>query len=155
LNRIGTVHRRLLYCTLAVLFVSGASWALSHHLTIRSYPGEPALMKIHGAAAMVALVLIGALLAAHVPAGWRLRRSRPSGMAMLIAAGLLAASGWLLYYLGDETAREVSSYAHLALGLALPVALLFHLAAKNPSRKTDDPVRARKYNSAFISRRME
>jgi hypothetical protein len=84
-------------------------------------------MKVHGAVAMVALVVIGGLLALHVPGGWAERRSRPSGSAMLAVCGLLILTGYLLYYAGNEAAREVSSYAHLTLGIALPLLLGFHL----------------------------
>jgi hypothetical protein len=102
-------------------------WALIHYAGVNPYLSEPLLMKIHGAAAMVALVAIGSLLAFHVPGGWAERRSRPSGSAMLVICALLTLTGYLLYYAGAETARDISSYVHLALGLALPVVLGAHL----------------------------
>jgi len=127
LKRLPPTQRRLLYSTLVVLLVSGAYWALIHYGGAKPYLSEPLLMKIHGAAAMLALVAIGGLLAFHVPGGWAERRSRPSGSAMLVLCTLLTLTGYLLYYAGAETARDVSSYAHLALGLALPVVLGAHL----------------------------
>jgi MFS family permease len=111
----------LLYSTLAVLLATGLYWEVAR---------EPLLMKIHGAAAMLILVLIGRLLALHVPSGWTERRSRKSGAAMLAIGGLLTVTGYLLYYLGDETARQFASWFHLALGIAVPIALGLHLAAK-------------------------
>src|SRR5205814_7393508 len=95
---------------------------------------EPLLMKVHGAAAVVALIVIGGLLALHVPGGWAERRSRPSGSTMLAVCGLLILTGYLLYYAGNETAREVSSYVHLTLGLALPLLLGFHLIKPKGAR---------------------
>ena len=127
MKRLPPTQRRLLYSTLVVLLVSGAYWALIHYGGAKPYLSEPLLMKIHGAAAMLALVAIGGLLAFHVPGGWAERRSRPSGSAMLVLCTLLTLTGYLLYYAGAETARDVSSYAHLALGLALPVVLGAHL----------------------------
>ena len=121
------MQRRLLYSSLAVLLASGAYWALIHYAGLPPYLSEPLLMKVHGAAAMVALVVIGGLLTLHVPGGWAERRSWPSGSAMLAVCALLILTGYLLYYAGNETAREVSSYVHLALGLVLPLLLGFHV----------------------------
>ena len=121
------MQRRLLHSTLAALLLSGVYWALIHYGGAKPYLSEPLLMKIHGAAAMVALIVIGGLLAFHVPGGWAERRSRPSGSAMLVLCALLTLTGYLLYYAGAETARDISSYAHLALGLALLIVLGAHL----------------------------
>jgi hypothetical protein len=134
LNRLATLQRRLLHSALAVLLVSGAYWALIHYLGARSRLSEPLLMKIHGAAAMAALVLVGGLVPGHVSAGWALRQNRSSGTGLLLVCGLLTITGHLLYYSGDEAARALSSYAHLALGIALPIVLGAHLFA-NPSRQ--------------------
>jgi len=134
LNRLAILQRRLLYSTLAVLFASGAYWALIHYLGARPWLSEPLLMKIHGAAAMAALILVGGLLPAHVSAGWALRQNRSSGTGLLLVCGLLTVTGYLLYYSGNESARALSSYAHLAIGIALPVMLGAHLVA-NPSRQ--------------------
>jgi hypothetical protein len=46
---------------------------------------------------------------------------------MLVVCSLLILTGCLLYYAGNEIAREVSSHIHLTLGLALPLLLGFHL----------------------------
>ena len=134
MNRLAILQRRLLYSALAVLLVSGAWWALIHYLGVRPWLDEALLMKIHGAAAMAALVLIGGLLPGHVSAGWALRQNRWSGAGLLLICGLLTVTGYLLYYSGAETARALSSYSHLALGIALPIALGAHLVA-NPSRQ--------------------
>lgn len=128
------MQRRLLYWTLLVLLVSGVYWALIHYAGLTPYLGEPVLMKIHGAAAMAALIVIGGLLAFHVPAGWAERRSRRSGSAMLFVCAVLILTGYLLYYAGNETARDVSSYVHLTLGLALPIVLGFHLIKPKGAR---------------------
>ncbi len=128
------MQRRLLYSSLAVLLASGAYWALIHYAALTPHVSEPLLMKIHGAAAMVALMVIGGLLAFHVPGGWAERRSLPSGGAMLFVCRLLIFTGYLLYYAGNETAREVSSYVHLTLGLALPLLLGFHLVKPKGAR---------------------
>jgi len=39
----------------------------------------------------------------------------------------LAATGWLLYYAGDETLRTWSARIHDGIGLALPAILVVHV----------------------------
>lgn len=130
MNPLGPVQRRLLHATLAVLVASGAGWALIEYAGVPPYLGKPFLLKVHGAAAMAALVLVGSLLTRHVRGGWVSRRNRASGAATLGLGALLTLTGYLLYYAGDERVRDVSSYVHLALGLALPIALGVHLLKK-------------------------
>jgi hypothetical protein len=139
------MQRRLLYSVFGILLATGFYWALVHYLGFPPYPGEPLLMKLHGAAAMAALVIVGGLLYAHVPSGWAELRSRASGGTMLATCGLLAVTGHLLYYTGDETARAISSYVHLAFGLAFPIALAVHLAVK-PLRQPAAPAAASQPN---------
>jgi len=116
LNRLSRLHRRLLYVTLGSLLVSGALWEWYRDAT---------LMKIHGAAAMLALILFGMLLPGHTK-GWNGCR-RKTGIPILGASAWLIVSGYLLYYAGNETVREFTSGSHLGIGLALPLLLGFHV----------------------------
>jgi hypothetical protein len=117
LNRLSRLHRRLLYATLGSLLVSGALWEWYRDAT---------LMKIHGAAAMLALILFGMLLPGHIPKGWNGGR-RKTRIPILGASAWLIVSGYLLYYAGNETVREFTSGSHLGIGLALPLLLGFHV----------------------------
>jgi len=124
-------HRRFLYGVLALLFLSGVAWAYWNYLI--SLPSDfetsakPWAMKIHGAAAMVILVLVGMLLTGHVRFAWRARRNRGSGSVFLGAFGILTFTGYGLYYAGGETLRAWTSWIHLAVGLALPLFLILHV----------------------------
>jgi hypothetical protein len=103
----------MLYSALGVLLASGIAWeAMS--------PGATAslVMKIHGAAGMLTLVLLGALLAQHVPAGWTSRKNRKSGAILLGAMAWLALTGYLLYYAGTESLRWYAAQSHLWVGIA-------------------------------------
>jgi len=51
-------------------------------------------MKIHGAAAMAVLVLIGMLLSAHVRFAWRARRNRANGSVFVSAFAILIITGY-------------------------------------------------------------
>lgn len=123
--------RVLLYTVLAVLFFSGAGWACFNYYSIA--PSEFAAgakslaLKIHGAAAMAILVLIGMLLNSHVRFAWRAGRNRINGSIFLGAFAILTISGYGLYYAGAESLRASTSWIHLAVGLALPVLLLIHI----------------------------
>ena len=87
LIRLRPFHRRLLYGVLALLLFSGAAWAYWNDLV--SSPGDfeksakAWAMKIHGAAAMAILVLVGMLLTGHVRFAWRARRNRGNGSLFL------------------------------------------------------------------------
>ena len=131
LIRLRPFHRRLLYGVVALLFFSGAAWAYWNVLV--SLPGDFEMtakawaMKIHGAAAMAILVLVGVLLNGHVRFAWRARRNRGNGSLFLSAFGILTITGYGLYYAGGERLRAWTSWIHLAVGLALPLLLILHI----------------------------
>jgi hypothetical protein len=131
MNPLRPWQRRLLYSSFAVLLLTGIYWAMLHYGGLHAYVSEPFLMKLHGAAAMVLLVAIGSVLPAHVPTGWITKRSRTSGTTVLAGCAVLAITGYLLYYAGNETVRDAASYVHLALGVVLPLVFGAHLQAKS------------------------
>jgi hypothetical protein len=96
-------------------------------------------MRVHGGATMVLLVLIGWTVSRHAPCAWRERRNLVSGISLSTALVLLTATGYCLYYLGDESARAISSLAHWMVGLALPAAFACHvwLGRRNRPREID------------------
>ena len=73
------------------------------------------------------LVLIGMLLTGHVRFAWRARRNRGNGSLFLSALAVLSVTGYGLYYAGDESLREWTSWIHLGVGLALPLFLILHV----------------------------
>ena len=122
MNRLPAAQRLLLYAALLVLLATGVAWEF-----LSAGPWGAALMKVHGGAAMVALVLSGTLIAHHIPAGWSSFKNRWSGVLLLTALGWLVASGYLLYYAGGETLRLFASQSHLWVGLAGGVVVALHL----------------------------
>ena len=128
MNKLGRVHRLALYATGAILVLTGLAWALLHYLADEStaIPANALLMKIHGAAAMPALLRLGALLP-HIAWGLRLQRNRASGIALLSLNGLLIVTGYLLYYAGGDMLRQGASVIHLVLGAVLALLLPIHL----------------------------
>jgi len=135
--RLAASLRYSLYAATAMVFASGALWLAVRYLPAsRSLPDgfAAASMRIHGGAAMVLLVLIGCAVSLHAPDGWRERKNLATGISLSAALALLTATGYCLYYLGDESARAVSSLSHWMLGLALPATLACHawLGAHRP-----------------------
>jgi len=134
MNKLTKVHRQLLYWTFGMLLLTGAVWAVLHYMSRTLGIGEDAsraaaawLMKLHGAAAMAGLLLLGSLLPLHVRTGLQVGLNAKSGVGMLFGVFALSATGWLLYYAGSDSVRETSSLVHLFLGLLLCVLLPVHL----------------------------
>ena len=127
-------HKTWLHGTTLLVFASGVAWAWLHYLGRHAgefggeaNPGEPWALKVHGAAAMVMLVVVGTLLPLHVRFGWHAKRNRGSGAGMLVFLGLLTVTGYGLYYIGGERLRAWTGWIHLGLGLLLPVMLISHI----------------------------
>lgn len=117
----------------AGLWLSGAAWLLLHYFCQRqgafgpeTNPVEPWMMKAHGLLLIPALLGIGGMFVAHIPKGWSHNRQRIAGIALCSVLALLVASGYLLYYVGDETVRGWTSPVHWGVGLGLPVIFLWH-----------------------------
>jgi len=135
-------QRYFLYAVFVLLFVSGAVWAYWNYLVPESRNFELSAkawaMKIHGAAAMAILVLVGMLLTGHVPFAWRARRNRGNGSFFIGTFAILTITGYGLYYTGGERLRAWTSWIHLAVGLALPLLLLLHIWLGKRTRPVAD-----------------
>jgi hypothetical protein len=134
---LSSAHRALLHGCCGVLFVTGALWLIARAWLVVAgefgdspHPLEHWSLQLHGAAAMIFLLTLGSLVRGHVRIGWKMQRSRPSGISLLIASAVLIASGWGLYYVGDETARLRIARAHEWIGLAGPLLVAFHIAGR-------------------------
>jgi len=138
--RLKRLQRYFLYAVLALVFLSGVVWAYWNYLV--ASPGDFEMsakawaMKVHGAAAMAVLVLIGMLLNVHVRFAWRAGRNRVNGSIFLSALAVLSISGYGLYYAGGERLRAWTSWIHLAVGLVLPILLLIHVLLGRKTRPT-------------------
>ncbi|MGE0640837.1 MAG: hypothetical protein AB7G12_17105 [Thermoanaerobaculia bacterium] len=132
--KISRSGRGWLYALVAALFASGLLWwildrwfPVAGEFGAEKHPAEPWLLRLHGLAAMLFLVLVGTLLPRHVRGGWRARLNRRSGAVHLAWNGLLAVTGYALYYAGSERLRGAASSLHLGLGLLLPLVLGVHV----------------------------
>jgi hypothetical protein len=137
--RLDRHFRRALYAAVATLFLTGIGWLFADQMK-EGASGETwqaaaaNLLMLHGGAAMLALMLFGALFVLHVQRAWRSRRNRLTGIAMLTVNGVLIATAFALYYAGSELLRPLASLAHIGFGLALPLLFVVHVVTGRRSR---------------------
>ena len=119
------------HAVFAVLFATGAAWWTLHTLIHAEGrddgSAEPILLKAHGAAAMIFLVILGVLFPVHIKRGWVARRNLSSGLVLIVVSIVLITTGYLLYYAGGESTREWVSRIHGWLGLAMPLVVGAHI----------------------------
>ena len=134
-HRLAAWQRISLYGTATALLATGAAWLAVH--TTRAAdalpsPAEPWLMRVHGLAAFLALFVLGALAASHVPRGWRLaeRRGWPSqrrtGVVLCGLGAAVVLTGYLLYYFAPDNVRPALGWAHAGLGVAMALLVVAH-----------------------------
>jgi hypothetical protein len=131
-----------IYLVLGGAWLSGALWWFARWALARQgefgrepHPLETWMPMLHGATAFAALWLGGWLWAAHVLPWWRSGQRRRSGVVLIAALAALTASGYLLYYLGNDTARSWASALHWIIGLALAIPLAAHAIGSRRYRR--------------------
>jgi hypothetical protein len=134
MNRLPPAQRCALYALFGALFATGIAWE-----AMSPAPLAALAMKIHGAAGMLMLVLLGMLLMQHVPAGWAAGANRKSGVLVLGSLAWLALTGYLLYYAGGEVLRSYAAQCHLWVGVAAAGIVGWHIRrarVMNPGRRS-------------------
>ena len=126
--------RFFVYGAAAATWLSGVAWLIFHHYVRRegpfgpeAHPLEHGWLALHGAAAFLIVWALGLIWMGHVRRGWPGIRNRWNGRSLTVLLIALAASGWGLYYLGDEQLREALALGHWILGLLLGLWLPWHV----------------------------
>ncbi len=130
--RLRPPFRFAIYAAFAVLFLTGAGWLVADWQ--KDISGDEIwqqtvayLLMVHGGAAMVTLLLLGALIPVHLLRAWRSRRNRVSGLIMATLNAALIVTAFGLYYLGSETLRPWMSLTHIAAGFSLSLLFPIHI----------------------------
>lgn len=130
---IGRTRRLGIYATGSGLWLSGGLWLLFHYFmqsrgdfTLAPHPLEAWWLRLHGAFAFGAIWVFGLLWSVHVTPGWADGKRRRSGAVLVGLFLWLTLTGYLLYYLGHERLRSLTSLLHWSLGLLLPGPFLLH-----------------------------
>ncbi|MGY3450439.1 hypothetical protein [Bradyrhizobium sp. USDA 4353] len=117
--RLKGAFRFALYAIFGLLFVSGALWIYADQMKTRSemdsefwQQAAAFLLSTHGGAAMVTLLLLGALGPMHVQRAWRARKNRATGVLSLALYGLLIATAFGLYYVGSDLGSPAALDQH-------------------------------------------
>lgn len=119
---------------IALLFLTGTGWWIADRLKETAYSETSQsvaanLLMLHGGAAMIALLLFGAMFPIHIQQSWLRGKNRVMGSVLLATGAILIATAFGLYYAGSDIVRPWMSWIHLMIGLALPVLLLCHIAS--------------------------
>jgi cation transport ATPase len=124
--RLNPLSELLVYLIFGTLLFTAGVWLWAQSNLSTDNPMPSLMMKIHGAAAMAALVLLGALIH-HIRRGWTAKKNRLSGCILLAVVLFLVATGYGLYYSGDEQLRSLISRSHTWLGLGLVLLVPTHV----------------------------
>jgi cytochrome c biogenesis protein CcdA len=130
--RLKPSFRFAIYAAFAALLLTGAGWLVADwqkNISSDDIWQQTAayLLMVHGGAAMLTLLLLGALIPVHVLRVWRNRKNRISGSVMITFNAVLIATAFGLYYLGSETVRPWMSWIHIAAGFSLPLLFPVHI----------------------------
>ncbi len=130
--RLNPSFRLAIYVAFAVLFLTGAGWLVADwRKDISSdeiwQQSVAYLLMVHGGAAMVTLLFLGALMPLHVMRAWRSRRNRVSGSTMVTLNAILIVTAFGLYYLGSDMLRPWTSWIHIVAGFSVALWLPVHI----------------------------
>lgn len=130
--RLKPSFRLSVYAAFALLFLTGVGWLVADWQ--KNIAGDEAwqqatayMLMVHGGAAMLALLLVGALIPVHLLRAWRSRKNRVSGSIMAACNAVLIVTAFGLYYLGSEAVRPWTSWIHLATGFSVALLLPVHI----------------------------
>ena len=143
--RIGARYRRAVNIIAAGVWATGVLWLVFHYFLREPgafgpapHPLEAWWLRLHGAFAFGALWTLGLLSASHLLSGWVSRRRRSSGASLLAVAVVLTLSGYLLYYAGSDVVRPAVAVLHWSVGLAAPLAFVWHRYLSTRGRGRSD-----------------
>ena len=128
--RLKSTFRYWTYAVFSVLLLTGAAWLVADWQKDADEAWQQAaanLLMIHGGAAMLALMVLGALIPLHLLRAWRARKNLVSGITVATVNAVLVVTAFGLYYLGSETVRPWMSWTHIGAGFFLALMLPVHI----------------------------
>jgi cytochrome bd-type quinol oxidase subunit 2 len=128
--RLRSSFRYWTYAVFSVLLLTGAAWLVADWQKDADEAWQQAaanLLMIHGGAAMLALMALGALIPLHLLRAWRARKNLVSGLIVATVNAVLIVTAFGLYYLGSEVVRPWMSWIHIATGFFLALMIPLHI----------------------------
>ncbi len=135
--RLKSTFRYWTYAVFVVLLLTGAAWLVADWQKDTDDVWQQAsanLLMIHGGAAMLALMALGALIPLHLLRAWRARKNLVSGITVASVNAVLILTAFGLYYLGSETVRPWMSWIHIIAGFCLALMLPLHIVLGRRAR---------------------
>ena len=124
--RLSLFTEFFVYLVFGILLVTGIAWMVFQARLDEGNHVSSLMLKLHGGAAMISLILLGALIN-HMRKGWKSRKNRTSGLTLILAILFLVVTGYGLYYAGDEQLRTLISQWHSWVGLGIVLLLPAHV----------------------------
>lgn len=133
--KIPHLQRYFLYIIWLILALTGVYFAYSQDWQMQD-PSDVTvnILKTHGIAAAIFLVMFGSLLAVHIRLALRIKRNLNTGLFMLSLMTILAISGTGLYYSPEEWHENVK-WTHIWIGLISILWLPLHVMVGIYKRK--------------------
>ncbi len=134
-NRLVGWQKPVFFVSAGAVLASGIAWLVIRYGRAGDAlpsPLEAWTMRLHGLSAFAILFVLGAIVATHIPRGWRLShrvrraRQRSTGLGLCVLAGACVLTGYLLYYFAPDTVRPALGWTHSALGVAAGLLVVFH-----------------------------
>ena len=135
--RLKSTFRYWTYAVFSVLLLTGAAWLVADWQKDTDDVWQQAsanLLMIHGGAAMLALMALGALIPLHLLRAWRAQKNLVSGITVASVNAVLILTAFGLYYLGSEAVRPWMSWIHIIAGFCLALMLPLHIVLGRRAR---------------------
>lgn len=132
--RLSPFTEFFVYLVFGLLLGTGVVWMFGQSSLDEGNHLSSLMLKIHGAGAMAALILLGALIN-HMRKGWKARKNWTSGLTLLLVILFLVVTGYGLYYAGDEQLRSLISQWHAWIGLSLFLLVPAHVLIARALRR--------------------
>ena len=150
-RKIAKKYRYIFYCTLALSTFSGSMfWLLRKFAMVEgdfgpeSHAWQYPALQLHGFAAFMMLMALGAIFTAHIPKTWYKERAKKSGSTLLSLVVFSLLSAYSLYYLVSEDWHVYLGNSHAIVGLCLPALLIFHIKIARSAGKIRKKTRIKK-----------
>ena len=141
--RIPIKYRAILFAALGCSWVTGLiffylnRWGtVDSDFGMTKHPAQTFFLMTHGASAFVMLMCFGVLLVNHLPAAWRLKRSRYLGLTLTTLISFQIITAYSLYYIANDESRIFIANLHTASGASIPFFLIAHIIIGRIRRKS-------------------